>query len=579
MPTTTIATEWPAKSATATIAPAGTALTATAQPVADPAEITFAALRRYLVTGGTDVIPALSSPIVVADAGPVRDAIAHDSLRVVAETLAATAAAPLRTDPLLLALAMCSATDDDLTRRAALTALPRVARTSEELFLFATFIQGLRGWGRGLRRAVGAWYNDRPLADLVDDILATPGYAGWRHADLLRLGHPKASTAGHDALYRWLVTGSLPVDVISDHDDRQILARLTASTQLQATTDSLTAASLIAEHDLPAAAIPDALRNDPRVWLAVVPRLALTDVVRVIPLLARSGALPGHADLTAMITTRISDDLSEAAPMALVVALRTLPEHESTTDLRATLMAGLVRAARRWARSVGGSLRLAIDPAIIAMPAGADLVRPLDVAASFALAGALAGWPAPVIAGDELVPVVTPVTATLDHVSNAIVESGSTTRPARGGRGAIMALASGPTSTGPGLTVEFASRSPTRASQLADPARVRGRRDRRRGGQCCFPAVRTRSNVGRTVLRSEQDGAGGRPGCLGLPHLHRVARLRPERRFVPRSLARRHIEPGHSLPGQHRTDQGRRPSSYRPGGPREYRGKPDRWRH
>ena len=38
------------------------------------------------------------------------------------------------------------------------TALPQVARTGTHLFQFATFVEGFRGWGRSLRRAVGGWY-------------------------------------------------------------------------------------------------------------------------------------------------------------------------------------------------------------------------------------------------------------------------------------------------------------------------------------------------------------------------------------------------------------------------------------
>lgn len=167
-------------------------------------------LRRFLLTGGVDRVPAADVPITPRLADPVRAALAADPLRTVAEILASTASPASRVEPRLLALALAAACDDALARRAALHALPRVAPASPELFLFATFVQGLRGWGRGLRRAVGAWYNDRPIGDLVDDVLATPAWAGWRHADLLRLGHPRASTTAHDALYRWLTTGIVP---------------------------------------------------------------------------------------------------------------------------------------------------------------------------------------------------------------------------------------------------------------------------------------------------------------------------------------------------------------------------------
>ena len=32
----------------------------------------------------------------------------------------------------------------------------------EHLFHFAEYVEGFRGWGRGLREAIGAWYNGMP---------------------------------------------------------------------------------------------------------------------------------------------------------------------------------------------------------------------------------------------------------------------------------------------------------------------------------------------------------------------------------------------------------------------------------
>ncbi len=60
-----------------------------------------------------------------------------------------------KNDPALFALALAAGSADEATRKAALDALPQVARTGTHLFQFATFVEGFRGWGRSLRRAVG----------------------------------------------------------------------------------------------------------------------------------------------------------------------------------------------------------------------------------------------------------------------------------------------------------------------------------------------------------------------------------------------------------------------------------------
>ncbi len=464
MPTTTTVDRWPAVTATTSpllIVPDGATDVAPVSSVLATQEVVFATLRRFLVTGGTSVVPAPSVPVTLAGAGPVRDAIAVDSLRVVAETLAATAAAPLRPEPLTLALAMCAAADDDLTRRAALAALPRVARTSHDLFLFATFVQGLRGWGRGLRRAIGSWYNDRPLGGLVDDVLRTPSHAGWRHADLLRLGHPKAKTPGHDALYRWLVTGSLPIDLIPEPDDAPVLARLAAWTHLRTTTDARVAAALISAHALPLDAVPDGLRSEPLVWRALLPHVPATELVDSVPSLVRTGVLTRDDELAGDLTRRLTDELASVNPLTTVIAVRSLSPAAGTrtTGVRDLLLEEVTRAARRWSRTSGGTRRLEIDPMIASMPPGPDGVRPLDVATFMALAGAWDNDPRPVVNGERLVPVALPDRPSMDEVPGAITRACADAGATRAGRAAILSLTGVPAASGPGRRVEFSSRS------------------------------------------------------------------------------------------------------------------------
>ena len=79
-----------------------------------------------------------------------RGCVREDGLRAVAEIVRVSAEgrAP-KNDPALFALALAAGVGDDATRRAALDALPQVARTGTHLFQFAAFVEGFRGWGRG----------------------------------------------------------------------------------------------------------------------------------------------------------------------------------------------------------------------------------------------------------------------------------------------------------------------------------------------------------------------------------------------------------------------------------------------
>ena len=75
--------------------------------------------------------------------------VAQDGLRAVARIVEISVAgrAP-KNDPALLALAIAASLGDEPTRKAALDALPQVARIGTHLFHFASYMDGLRGWGR-----------------------------------------------------------------------------------------------------------------------------------------------------------------------------------------------------------------------------------------------------------------------------------------------------------------------------------------------------------------------------------------------------------------------------------------------
>jgi 60 kDa SS-A/Ro ribonucleoprotein len=134
--------------------------------------------------------------------------IAEDGLRVVNRIIEVSEAGQTpKNDPALYVLAMCSAVGDLATRKAALEALPRVARTGTHLFHFLEFVEGFRGWGRGLRRAVANWYTAMPPDRLVFQAVKYRQRDGWSHRDALRLAHPKATNDQQSQIFHWITQG------------------------------------------------------------------------------------------------------------------------------------------------------------------------------------------------------------------------------------------------------------------------------------------------------------------------------------------------------------------------------------
>ncbi|HEX6749294.1 MAG TPA: TROVE domain-containing protein, partial [Longimicrobium sp.] len=174
----------------------------------------WARLDRFLVLGsegGTYYIGERT--LTVENAAAAAECVAEDGARVVRRVveISESGRAP-NNDPALFVLAMVAGMGDEAARAAALEALPRVARTGTHLLHWLRYVQAFRGWGRGVRRAVGAWYLGKEPRELAYQLLKYPQRDGWSHRDALRLAHPKPADGEQRALLARAVTGALPAE-------------------------------------------------------------------------------------------------------------------------------------------------------------------------------------------------------------------------------------------------------------------------------------------------------------------------------------------------------------------------------
>jgi len=113
-----------------------------------------------------------------------------------------------RTYPAVFALALVAAHGHVEAKALAFQQLGKVCRIGTHLFHFAEYVNALRGWGRGLRNAVGRWYVSREADDLALQAVKYQQRDGWSQGDLLRLAHPQAPSQQHDAVFRWMLAGA-----------------------------------------------------------------------------------------------------------------------------------------------------------------------------------------------------------------------------------------------------------------------------------------------------------------------------------------------------------------------------------
>jgi len=264
-------------------------------------------LARFLVLGAEGgSYYAAERALALENAEAVKRCIGLDGPRVVREVVAVSDAgrAP-KNDPALFALAMCASFGDDDTRRKALAALPDVARIGTHLFHFAQFVDGMRGWGRGLRQAVGSWYSRMPAEKLAYQAVKYGQRDGWSHRDLLRLSHPKPEDEQRLALYHWLTQGWESVGA-EPHPD-PVLRLVWAAERVKAVGSASEVAALIRDHDLPREAVPTAWLNAPEVWEALLERMPVTALIRNLATLTRVGLLAPGSEAARKVAREITD--------------------------------------------------------------------------------------------------------------------------------------------------------------------------------------------------------------------------------------------------------------------------------
>ncbi len=297
-----------------------------------------------------------------------------------------------RNDPMIFVLALVATHGNAEARALAFQNLGKVCRIGTHLFHFAEYVNALRGWGRGLRNAVGGWYANREADDLAFQAVKYQQRDGWSHGDLLRL--PKPPTRDHEAVFRWILSGA------NGLGERTVTRRvqgephvtkyapagalppfIAAFEQAKWASSRNEIVKLITEHDLPREAIPTQWLNEIAVWDALLARMPMTALIRNLGKMTSLGLIKPFSDAAKLVVNKLGDEqmLKRARihPLAVLIAekvLRRIGIHlRAITEIHdATVLVG--RPAGR-ATGKAGELRTKqplaqLQQARIALPHG-----------------------------------------------------------------------------------------------------------------------------------------------------------------------------------------------------------------
>jgi len=333
-----------------------------------------ARLQRFLtlgVDGGTYYVGA--SELAKDNAGIVLDMARDrplDLVRAIVE-ISIAGRAP-RQGPALFALAAVASLGDNHGRRAALVALPAVARTGTHLFTFVRYVEQFRGWGRGMRRAVSNWYLNKSVHDLEYQVVKYRNREGWTHRDLLRLAHPVPDSEARDELFSWIC------EPCGNFTSSNGLYLVEAFTRAQTASPREVARMITDGVGLSWEMLPDSALAEPVVWEALLDAdMPQTALIRQLPRLTRLGLLDpfGHRATAVAVQLTSPERLRQARvhPISVLLAQRTYASGHSA------------RGATSWTPS--RIIVDALDEAFYASfgavePSGERMLLALDVSGS-----------------------------------------------------------------------------------------------------------------------------------------------------------------------------------------------------
>lgn len=368
-------------------------------------------LERFLILGSEGGTFYVSERKLTAEnATKVLLLLKKDGAKVVEKTveILKSGRAP-KPDTAIFVLALAASMGDDATRKAALAAVPSALKTGTHLLKFVDSVNELRGWGRGLKKAVQLWFKGRKSETLALQLVKYRQREGWSMKDVLRLAKPVPETEVQGKLFGWtakrekaewakahVAPGDKALDFVWAAEQAmatKFVADAGTDEKVKAVIAEANGASvrklveLIVTHRLPREALPTEALDKVEVWEALLHEMPMTAMIRNLGTMSKIGLLKPLSAAEKLVYQRLTDAErlrgAKVHPIQMLSALRTYSSGRG------------VRSSASW--TVSQKVVEALDEAFelsfgVIEPAGTRHLLGLDVSGSMS-GGEIAGVP------------------------------------------------------------------------------------------------------------------------------------------------------------------------------------------
>lgn len=260
-------------------------------------------LDRFLILGTSGgSYYASEKKMTVETAKDVIELIKIDGTHVVNRTVEISfSGRAIKNDPALFVLALCTAFGNDATKKLAYASISKICRTGTHLFNFCEYVNNLRGWSRGLRKAVANWYVQRDIEKLGTQVTKYRQRDGWEHRDVLRLSHPKVKNdENRNELFKYIVG--------KEYVASKLPKSVSSFLEVQKETDEKKVIELINENNFSWEMLPTNMLSSKKIWESLIPSLGITALIRNLGKLSALGLLESNlGDITKFISTKLAD--------------------------------------------------------------------------------------------------------------------------------------------------------------------------------------------------------------------------------------------------------------------------------
>jgi len=237
-----------------------------------------------------------------------------------------------KNDPALFVLALAASCNNIETRKYALSKLQEVARIGTYLFTFVSYVDSLRGWGKGLQKAIQKWYN-QPLSKLAFQVCKYPSRRienelPWTHRDLLRKIHIKPGSEKQNIIFKYVAKGREAFSdeewnlLQTDKDLRYIWAHEAAKI-CESPKDIV---PIIKEYGLVRESIPPEIIKSKTVYDQLVINMPVTATLRNLGVMTNIGTIKSLSKETDIVVERLTDletlRKGRVHPLSVLAALK-----------------------------------------------------------------------------------------------------------------------------------------------------------------------------------------------------------------------------------------------------------------